>query len=140
MGYDRTFARCSMYNKYNKMNACYLRVRAESCYRPNVFEVPLHHDTLLRYFTGSLFYDLKCNNERVMGRVQELGSMTGVEYVEVETAHGGAHLMAVERRLRSGPNQTDTEAAYYMLEGTIYQAPDLKTLLQSRMVGAVRVF
>ncbi len=102
-----------------------------------MFEVPLHHDTLLRYFTGSLFYDLKCNNERVMGRVQELGSMTGVEYVEVETAHGGAHLMAVERRLRSGPNQTDTEAAYYMLEGTIYQAPDLKTLLQSRMVGAV---
>lgn len=89
------------------------------------------------YFSGSCFYDpTRSSNERVGGRVQELVNMTGIEYVGVELAHPGPELMAVERRIRSGPHQTDTEAAYYMLDGTIYQCPDLHALLHSRLVGA----
>lgn len=86
------------------------------------------------YFAESGFYDRRCNNERVGGRTQELPSLTGLEYAVVTTEHPGQELIAVERRLRAGPEQTQAEAAYYILDGTIYQCPDLQTLLTSRLV------
>lgn len=117
--------------------ACVASVRLpagpDACYRYPFG--PLSHDNVMAYFAGSCFYDRRANNERVGGRAHELPSLTGVEYVEVATAHTtGPELMAVERRVRSGPRTTHTEAVYYVLDGTVYQCPDLHTLLRSRLV------
>ena len=119
--------RCSSY--------CVHAAGADACFRHAVPPL-LSHNTVLQYFAESCFYDLRCNNERVGGRVSELPRLTGVEYVEVAVAQDTPELMAIERRQRSGPTRTETEAAYYVLSGTVYQCPDLHTLLNSRLVRA----
>jgi hypothetical protein len=100
---------------------------------------PLDESTVLDYFTHSRFYDRSCNNERARGAVDpaaRLREMRGVEYAVVRTAHRGpaADLLTIERRYRHSETHVDVQAVYYVLQGVVYQAPHLHTVLSSRLV------
>ena len=49
------------------------------------------------------------------------------------------HLYVIRRQLRAGGGGAEVaegQACYYVLDGTVYQAPSLYAALSSRMVGA----
>ena len=96
------------------------------------------------------FYDRTCNNEQVkMQRnlppeqiAHILERMVGVEYDlkhadEVPPSEAGtAHSLYVIRKLqRSGPPplEPSVQHLYYVLDGVVYEVPDLQALLSSRL-------
>ena len=56
----------------------------------------------------------------------------GVEY-ELQDAQE-PHLFVIKKQHRSGPKSTSPLQFYYILDGSIYQAPSLHTALSSRLV------
>eukprot|EP00897_Mesotaenium_endlicherianum_P010758 jgi/Mesen1/9710/ME000069S09107 len=93
------------------------------------------------YFSNSPFYDRTCNNEQL--RVQsiwpldqaQLTRMTGVEYM-LSTVQE-PHLFVFVKQRREGPNKVTPAGAYYVLDGSIYQAPNLQSVLWSRIARAL---
>ena len=96
------------------------------------------------------FYDRTCNNEQVkMQRnlppeqiAKTLERMVGIEYgldhaEEVPSSEAGtAHSLYIIRRVqRSGPPplQPSVQHLYYVLDGVVYEVPDLHALLSSRL-------
>ena len=96
------------------------------------------------------FYDRTCNNEPVkMQRnlppeqiAHTLERMVGVEYDlkhadEVPPSEAGtAHSLYVIRKLqRAGPPplEPSVQHLYYVLDGVVYEVPDLQALLSSRL-------
>ena len=111
---------------------------------------PLNRDTVMEYFSYSQFYDRTCNNEHVrMQRnlppeqlAQTMEHMVGVEYVldhsdEVPPSEAGtAHsLYVIRKQLRSGPppQQPSVQRLYYVLDGVVYEVPNLHALFSSRL-------
>jgi hypothetical protein len=100
---------------------------------------PLTVQTVLHYFALSPFYDRSCNNERLkMQRLglEQLKNMRGVEY---ELLPNGAkqlpqQLFLVRKQRRSSRTQVEPLAIYYVLDGTVYQAPNIHAMLTSRLV------
>ncbi|KAK4534548.1 hypothetical protein CDCA_CDCA02G0573 [Cyanidium caldarium] len=105
---------------------------------------PLTEDTVMDYFARSPFYDRQCNNEVIRmqrnlqlpaapggaGMDDWLRSMVGVEYVSVgpeerpplpvEYVH---NLFVIRKQWRRAPDIADVLASYYVLNGSVYQAP-----------------
>jgi mediator of RNA polymerase II transcription subunit 6 len=91
------------------------------------------------------FYDRTCNNEVLkMQRVgmqgagpidQHLPSMVGVEYMLLTAQE--PILYVIRKRQRHSPSQVTTLADYYIVAGVVYQAPDLASVLSSRLLSAV---
>jgi hypothetical protein len=78
----------------------------------------------LDYFYGSHFFDPSSNNQilRNQGAGPEfLIQMTGLEYTLHDRALLDGRLFVIKKCLRSSPTQTLLLAAYYILEGAIYQ-------------------
>lgn len=100
---------------------------------------PLTAQTVLHYFALSPFYDRSCNNERLkMQRLalDQLKNMRGVEYELLPNAAKQApqQLFIVRKQRRSSRTQVEPLAIYYVLDGTIYQAPNIHAMLTSRLV------
>lgn len=102
---------------------------------------PLTEQTVIHYFALSPFYDRSCNNERLkMQRLEldRLKSMRGIEYENVPVpppAQGQQYsLFLVRKQRRISPHQVKPLAMYYVLDGTVYQAPNLHAMLTSRLV------
>ncbi|KAN0063616.1 Mediator of RNA polymerase II transcription subunit 6 [Thecaphora frezii] len=112
---------------------------------------PLTEYNALDYFATSPFFDRRSNNEQI--RMQnianginpnssispaqlehELKRFTGLEFVLV---HAKPELFVIHRRWRSGPDQVTPLAAYYIINESIYQAPDLYTVLASRLQSSI---
>ena len=100
---------------------------------------PLNEQTVLHYFALSPFYDAACNNERLkMQRLEldRLKTMRGLEY-EIVTRPlpptAPCSLFLIRKQRRSSPHQVKPLALYYILDGTIYQAPNLHAILTSRL-------
>ena len=122
------------------------------CWEDKVWQqhFPLNSHTVLDYFANSQFYDRTCINEQVkMQRnlppeqiARTLERMVGVEYDlqhadEVPPSEGdSAHSLYVIRKLqRSGPTpqELSVQHLYYVLDGVVYEVPDLQALLSSRL-------
>lgn len=95
----------------------------------------LHHGNVLDYFALSPFYDRKCNNERGMmagkPRSQPPAMGEGVEYLLADSQP--PHLFILRKMYRHALGAITTLAFYYILDGTIYQAPPLQAALLARM-------
>ncbi|GJQ11393.1 hypothetical protein GpartN1_g3184.t1 [Galdieria partita] len=109
---------------------------AHLSWRDNWFlaNFPLTSDTVLDYFSGSPFYDPSCNNEQI--RMQGLDpsvlyNMVGTEYVV--TNQQEPVFFIVEKVHRYNKEETKTLQIFYILEGTVYQSPSLRSLLLSRL-------
>jgi mediator of RNA polymerase II transcription subunit 6 len=105
-------------------------------WRDNFFlaNFPLTQDTVLDYFSGSPFYDASCNNEQV--RMQGLdpavlNNMVGTEYIV--TNQQEPSFFVIEKVYRYDKETTETLQVFYILEGTVYQCPSLRSLLLSRL-------
>lgn len=59
--------------------------------------------------------------------------MTGLEYVLLHVQE--PVLYVIRKQHRHSPQQVTPLADYYIIAGVVYQAPDLATVLNSRLVS-----
>lgn len=95
---------------------------------------------VMDYFSerSNPFYDRTCNNEIVkMQRLStdQLSQMTGLEYILLHAQE--PILYVVRKQHRHSPTQVTPLADYYVLAGVVYQAPDLGSVLNSRLLATV---
>ncbi|XP_022081419.1 mediator of RNA polymerase II transcription subunit 6-like [Acanthaster planci] len=100
----------------------------------------LSRANIMDYFAdrSNPFYDRTCNNEIIkMQRVnpEQLKTMTGLEY---ELLHVQEPILYVIRKQhRHSVEHTTPLANYYIIAGVVYQAPDLCSVLNSRMLTSL---
>ncbi|KAK0537568.1 Mediator of RNA polymerase II transcription subunit 6 [Tilletia horrida] len=113
----------------------------------------LTRQNILDYFSRSPFYDLQSTNQvlrmqniAITGgfmsalagdqkEEEDLKRFTGIEFVVVHAQPDA--LFVIHKRRRLSPAATIPLAAYYVLDGTIYQAPDMHSVLGSKMLTSV---
>ena len=66
---------------------------------------------------------------------EQLGSMTGVEYCLLYVQE--PILYVIRKQHRSSPSHVSPIADYYIIAGVVHQAPDLASVLSSRLLSAV---
>ncbi|XP_051204269.1 mediator of RNA polymerase II transcription subunit 6 isoform X1 [Lolium perenne] len=109
------------------------------CFRDQLWlnTYPLDRNLVFDYFALSPFYDITCNNESLRSRqihpldMSQLMMMTGMEYVLSEVME--PHLFVMRKQRRSNSEKVDHLLAYYILDGSIYQAPLLGNVFASRI-------
>lgn len=99
----------------------------------------LNPKNILEYFCqkSNPFYDKACNNE--IARMQRLMPehmlmMTGLEYTILHVQE--PILYVIRKQERIGPDSVTPLVDYYILAGVVYQAPDLNSIIQSRVLNA----
>lgn len=105
----------------------------------------ISRSTILDYFALSPFYQKSCLNEvwKIQGidvanlytnpiYANIIKESRGIEYV-VRPNNSEPQLFIIERRLRNTNNSIATLSIYYCLHGTIYQSPDFRQLIFSRI-------
>ncbi|XP_060684326.1 mediator of RNA polymerase II transcription subunit 6 isoform X3 [Hemiscyllium ocellatum] len=100
----------------------------------------LNPGNVLDYFSerSNPFYDRTCNNEVVkMQRLslEHLHNMTGLEYILLHAQE--PILYIIRKQHRYSPTQVTPLADYYIIAGVVYQAPDLGSVINSRMLTAI---
>lgn len=123
----------------------------------------LNTSNVLDYFSerSNPFFDRTCNNEIVkMQRLNPdqlqwafffsligllyfkfvcfLRNMTGLEYVLLHVQE--PILYVIRKQHRHSPQQVTPLADYYIIAGVVYQAPDLASVLNSRLVIIFIIF
>lgn len=101
----------------------------------------LNPTNILDYFCqkSNPFYDKLCSNEVAkMQRLtpEQMLMMTGIEYKLLHVQE--PILYVIRKQHRNGPTQelTTPLVDYYILAGVVYQAPDLNSIVQSRVLNA----
>jgi mediator of RNA polymerase II transcription subunit 6 len=110
------------------------------CFRDQLWlnTYPLDRNLVFDYFALSPFYDITCNNESLRSRqihpldMSQLMKMPGMEYVLSEVME--PHLFVMRKQRRFTAEKVDPLLAYYILDGSIYQAPQLGSVFASRIV------
>ncbi|XP_045460354.1 mediator of RNA polymerase II transcription subunit 6 [Harmonia axyridis] len=102
----------------------------------------LNTSNVMDYFSdrSNPFFDRTCNNEIVkMQRLNpdQLQNMTGLEYVLLHVQEPILYVIRKQHRHGPQPNQTTPLADYYIIAGIVYQAPDLASVLNSRLLSTV---
>ncbi|CAG4954000.1 unnamed protein product [Parnassius apollo] len=100
----------------------------------------LSPSNIMDYFSekSNPFFDRTCNNEVVkMQRLSmdQLQNMTGLEYILLHVQD--PILYVIRKQQRHSPNHVIPLADYYIIAGIVYQAPDLASVLNSRLLSAV---
>lgn len=95
---------------------------------------------VLDYFSerSNPFYDRQCNNEiiKMQGlRHDQLANMTGIEYVLLHVQE--PILYIVRKQYRHSPQHAIPQTDYYIIAGVVHQAPDLCTVINSRLLNTV---
>ncbi|PKA63041.1 Mediator of RNA polymerase II transcription subunit 6 [Apostasia shenzhenica] len=111
------------------------------CFRDQLWlnTYPLDRNLVFDYFVLSPFYDWTCNNEQLRSRSihpldsSHLSKMTGIEYMLSEVME--PHLFVIRKVKRDSPEKTTAMLTYYILDGSIYQAPQLCNVFASRIWG-----
>jgi len=102
----------------------------------------LNQANVMDYFSerSNPFYDRTCNNEVL--KMQKLGvadvqlqNMQGTEYQLLHVQE--PILYVVRKQIRHSQTQVTPLSDYYIIAGVVYQAPDLGTLLNARVLTAV---
>ncbi|KAG9456535.1 hypothetical protein H6P81_001043 [Aristolochia fimbriata] len=113
------------------------------CFRDQLWlnSYPLDRNFIFDYFALSPFYDWNCNNEQLRQRsvhpldLSHLSKMTGHEYNLNEVME--PHLFVIRKQKRDGPEKVTPLLTYYVLDGSIYQAPQLSNVFASRIARAL---
>lgn len=100
----------------------------------------LNSSNVLDYFSekSNPFYDRTCNNEMIkMQRLSldHLNTLQGVEYMLLYAQE--PILYVVRKQERNSPNHVVPLADYYIIGGTVYQAPDLASVINSRLLNTL---
>ncbi|XP_006004628.1 mediator of RNA polymerase II transcription subunit 6 isoform X2 [Latimeria chalumnae] len=100
----------------------------------------LNPGNVLDYFSerSNPFYDRTCNNEVVkMQRLtlEHLNQLVGIEYILLHAQE--PILYIVRKQQRQSSTQVVPLADYYIIAGIVYQAPDLGSVINSRVLSAV---
>ncbi|CAH8361723.1 unnamed protein product [Eruca vesicaria subsp. sativa] len=109
------------------------------CFRDQLWinSYPLDRNYVFDYFALSPFYDITCNNEILRRRSvhpldhSQLSKMTGLEYVISDATE--PNLFVFRKQKRDGPEKVTPMLTYYILDGTIYQAPQLCSVFAARV-------
>lgn len=113
------------------------------CFRDQLWlnTYPLDRNLIFDYFALSPFYDWQCINEDLRRRgihpldITHLSKMTGLEYMLTEAAE--PNLFVIRKRWRDGPEKVTDLLAYYVLDGSIYQSPQLTSIFAARVGRAL---
>lgn len=99
----------------------------------------LNPGNILEYFCqkSNPFYDKLCNNE--IAKMQRLAPdhmlmMTGKEYTLLHVQE--PILYVIRKQDRIGPDSVTPLVDYYILAGIVYQAPDLNSIIQARVLNS----
>lgn len=103
----------------------------------------LNHTNVLNYFAERTnpFYDHTCNNEMLRMRgikiddLPSLEKMQGVEYVLLHVQEPILYVVRKQKRL--SPTATTPLANFYIIAGVVYHAPDLQSIIQSKMLTTI---
>lgn len=100
----------------------------------------LNASNVMDYFSdkSNSFYDRTCNNEIVkMQRqsMEQLKNMNGVEYILLHVKE--PILYVIRKQHRHSPDETTPQADFYIIAGKVYQAPDLASVFNSRILSTV---
>ena len=95
----------------------------------------------LSVFKTSPFYSTACNNESPLIRKNDLGKtelkqMVGLEYEVDLGASSPPELWIINQQYRTARDQVQLQKVFYLLHGTIYQAPSFGDLIESRLSKA----
>jgi mediator of RNA polymerase II transcription subunit 6 len=111
----------------------------EICWFDSTWIPILDSTNVLDYFSrATAFYDRQCNNEIVKMQRQNLDvlkNMTGIEYILLHVKE--PILYVIRRQHRHSPEEATPISNYYIIAGKIYQAPDLASIFNSRILGTV---
>ncbi|WCJ21363.1 Mediator of RNA polymerase II transcription subunit 6 [Euphorbia peplus] len=113
------------------------------CFRDQLWlnTYPLDCKLIFDYFALSPFYDFTCNNEQLRLRaihpldLSHLSKMTGIEYMLNEVVE--PNLFVIRKQKRDTPDKVNPILTYYILDGSIYQAPQLSNVFASRVERAL---
>ncbi|XP_010528941.1 PREDICTED: mediator of RNA polymerase II transcription subunit 6 [Tarenaya hassleriana] len=113
------------------------------CFRDQLWlnTYPLDRNYVFDYFALSPFYDTTCNNELLRRRsvhpldLSQLSKMTGLEYMLTDATE--PNLFIIRKQKRDGPEKVTPMLTYYILDGSIYQAPQLCNVFAARVGRAV---
>ncbi|KAL8213949.1 hypothetical protein R6Q57_003398 [Mikania cordata] len=113
------------------------------CFRDQLWlnTYPLDRNLVFDYFALSPFYDYTCNNEQLRMRsihpldVSHLSKVTGIEFMVSEVME--PHLFVIRKQKRDGPEKVTPMLTYYVLDGSIYQAPQLCNVFAARVGRAL---
>ncbi|KAF7990772.1 hypothetical protein HCN44_000577 [Aphidius gifuensis] len=103
--------------------------------------IPILNPTnIMDYFSerSNPFFDRTCNNEIVkMQRLnpEQLQNMTGLEYILLHVQE--PILYVIRKQHRYSPTQATPLADYYIIAGIVYQAPDLASVVNSRLLSTI---
>lgn len=103
----------------------------------------LRRETVMQYFYTSPFFDSSSNNSILQTQgidLEHLKSMKGLEYALDDDVREEPVLFVIKKQFRHSPSSTELLEVFYVLDGTVYQCPDLLELATSRFVklsGAV---
>lgn len=102
----------------------------------------MNQANVLDYFSERTnpFYDRTCNNEIL--KMQKLGvadvqlaNMQGTEYCLLHVQE--PILYVIRKQVRHSPTQVSPVVDYYVIAGVIYQAPDIGSVINSRVLTGV---
>ncbi|GJT59501.1 mediator of RNA polymerase II transcription subunit 6 [Tanacetum coccineum] len=113
------------------------------CFRDQLWlnTYPLDRNLVFDYFALSPFYDYTCNNEQLRMRsihpldISHLSKMTGIEFMVSEVME--PHLFVMRKQKRDSPERVTPMLTYYVLDGSIYQAPQLCNVFAARVGRAL---
>ncbi|KAF7134666.1 hypothetical protein RHSIM_Rhsim08G0229500 [Rhododendron simsii] len=113
------------------------------CFRDQLWlnSYPLDRNLVFDYFALSPFYDFSCNNELLRMRsihpldISHLSKMTGTEFMLSEVME--PHLFVFRKQKRDSPEKVTPMLTYYVLDGSIYQAPQLCNVFAARVGRAL---
>ncbi|KAK0163769.1 hypothetical protein PV328_002465 [Microctonus aethiopoides] len=100
----------------------------------------LNLNNIMDYFSerSNPFFDRTCNNEIVkMQRLnpEQLQNMTGLEYILLHVQE--PILYVIRKQHRYSQSQVTPLADYYIIAGVVYQAPDLASVINSRLLSTI---
>ncbi|KAJ1920702.1 Mediator of RNA polymerase II transcription subunit 6 [Mycoemilia scoparia] len=105
----------------------------------------LHPENVLEYFSLSPFWDPNSNNAVVKMQTQfnalqsedmDLRQMVGVEFAIAY--HDAPIVFVIVKQHRLSPEKATPIIYYYVVNGRIYQAPTLYSILSSRLVTSIK--
>jgi len=103
----------------------------------------LNPSNVLDYFSdkSNPFYDRQCNNEHLKMQhagLDRLADMQGTEYGLIHYQDPILYVIQKrERRIVNGTTTITPLAHYHIIGGTVYQAPDLASVLNSRLATSL---
>lgn len=111
----------------------------EICWFDSAWIPFLNAQNVLEYFSkATAFYDRQCNNEIIKMQRQSLDvlkNMTGIEYILLHVKE--PILYVIRKQHRHSPEDATPIHNFYIIAGRIYQAPDLASIFNSRILGTV---